>query len=246
MSERSEYIVYVDESGDHSLVDINDQYPVFVLAFCIFKIADYVSDVVPKIEQLKFDFFGHDMVVLHERELRKAQPPFDFLRDEATRNSFHERLGQIMATSKYAVVAVAIRKNEFKQRVGTNANPYSVALEFGLERVFMHLQGLGQSRRRTHLVFESRGHAEDRDLESEFQRILTTTKMRGMPDAFAFKCANKQANSTGLQFADMIARPIGLKVLRPNQPNRAWSTIETKMRKSPHGKIERFGFKVYP
>jgi hypothetical protein len=32
----STYIVYVDESGDHSLNTVDENYPVFVLAFCIF------------------------------------------------------------------------------------------------------------------------------------------------------------------------------------------------------------------
>ena len=32
----SKYIVYVDESGDHSLQSIDDNYPLFVLAFCNF------------------------------------------------------------------------------------------------------------------------------------------------------------------------------------------------------------------
>ncbi len=32
----SDYIIYVDESGDHSLESIDKEYPVFVLAFCIF------------------------------------------------------------------------------------------------------------------------------------------------------------------------------------------------------------------
>ena len=31
----SDFIVFVDESGDHSLEVINPDYPVFVLAFCI-------------------------------------------------------------------------------------------------------------------------------------------------------------------------------------------------------------------
>ena len=35
-NEFSDYIVYVDESGDHSLESIDINYPVFVLAFCIF------------------------------------------------------------------------------------------------------------------------------------------------------------------------------------------------------------------
>lgn len=77
MQRLGEYVVYVDESGDHGLTQINPQFPVFVLAFCAFGVADYVSQVVPSVERLKFDFFGHDMVVLHEREIRKALPPFD-------------------------------------------------------------------------------------------------------------------------------------------------------------------------
>jgi len=32
----SDYIIHVDESGDHSLESIDPNYPVFVLAFCIF------------------------------------------------------------------------------------------------------------------------------------------------------------------------------------------------------------------
>jgi hypothetical protein len=33
--EKSDYIIYVDESGDHSLTSIDPQFPVFTLAFCI-------------------------------------------------------------------------------------------------------------------------------------------------------------------------------------------------------------------
>jgi len=33
----SDYIVYVDESGDHGLENVDPNYPLFVLAFCIFK-----------------------------------------------------------------------------------------------------------------------------------------------------------------------------------------------------------------
>jgi hypothetical protein len=32
----STYIAYVDESGDHGLQTIDNQYPLFVLAFCVF------------------------------------------------------------------------------------------------------------------------------------------------------------------------------------------------------------------
>ena len=50
-----DYIIYVDESGDHSLEKINPRYPIFSLAFCIFKKAAYVEVIVPKMIELKFN-----------------------------------------------------------------------------------------------------------------------------------------------------------------------------------------------
>jgi hypothetical protein len=43
----SDYVVFVDESGDHGLKTINPEYPVFVLAFCICRKDAYVQDIVP-------------------------------------------------------------------------------------------------------------------------------------------------------------------------------------------------------
>jgi hypothetical protein len=48
----SDYIVYADESGDLSFED--KEYPVFVLAFCIFSKREYLTDVVRHIKGLKF------------------------------------------------------------------------------------------------------------------------------------------------------------------------------------------------
>ncbi len=67
----SDYIIYVDESGDHSLSSINPDYPMFVLAFCIFKKDSYTNNAVRKLKEFKFEHFGHDMVVLHENEIRR-------------------------------------------------------------------------------------------------------------------------------------------------------------------------------
>lgn len=45
----SDFIVYVDESEDHSLTSIDKNYPVFVLAFCIFYKQHYREVIVPKV-----------------------------------------------------------------------------------------------------------------------------------------------------------------------------------------------------
>ncbi|MCM5617185.1 DUF3800 domain-containing protein, partial [Xanthomonas hortorum] len=57
----SNYIVYVDESGDHGLETLDPNYPVFVLAFCVFHKGHYAQRVVPAIESFKFRHFGHDL-----------------------------------------------------------------------------------------------------------------------------------------------------------------------------------------
>lgn len=72
----SDYIVYVDESGDHGLVSIDKQYPIFVLSLCIFNKKTYSEKIVPELMSLKFKTFGHDMVILHEHDIRKKK---DFL-----------------------------------------------------------------------------------------------------------------------------------------------------------------------
>ena len=55
-----DYIVYADESGDHSLTSIDSQFPVFVLAFCLIQKAVYIEHVVPAFQRFKFEFWGHD------------------------------------------------------------------------------------------------------------------------------------------------------------------------------------------
>ncbi|MBF4606451.1 DUF3800 domain-containing protein [Curtobacterium sp. VKM Ac-1393] len=242
---RSGYIVYVDESGDHSLTRINPDYPMFVLAFCVFPVDVYVDRIVPLIQRIKFDFFNHDMVVFHEREMRQSAPPFDILLNASVRSAFMARIDAVF-DERFGVIASAIRKHEFVRRVGEDTSPYHVALEFGLERVFLQLQDRGASRCETFVVFESRGRAEDRQLEAEFDRIMATTRMRGMAETFRFRIASKQTNSAGLQIADLVARPIGTHLLKPDQPNRAWDRILERMPKSPSGSEKGWGLKVYP
>jgi hypothetical protein len=246
MKNFGDYIVYVDESGDHQLTAGNRDYPMFVLAFCIFHVSDYTSKIVPSLENFKFKYFGHDMTILHEREIRKSLPPFEILHDAELRLRFMADLSEVIDASPFTVVASAIKKEPFESSYLSEENPYHVALEFGLERVFLELQSKGQRERKTFIVFEARGKKEDKELELEFRRIMDRSTMEGMHEALDFLSVSKQTNSPGLQIADMVARPIGIHILNPEQPNRAWESIYKKLRKSPSGKSAGWGLKVYP
>lgn len=244
--EHSDYIVFVDESGDHGLQSIDPNYPVFVLAFCIFEKRAYVDEICPALQRLKLKHWGHDMVVLHEHEIRKPAGDYLFLINAERREAFLTDLNEFVEASPFVLVATVIRKQPFKDRYMIPVSPYSVALAFGLERVFMHLRDLGQGQQLTHVVVERRGEREDKELELEFRRICDGANFLNCRFPFQIVMASKQTNTCGLQLADMIARPIGIKTLRPSQPNRAYEILEKKFRRSPSGGVKGWGLKTFP
>ena len=217
----SDFIIYVDESGDHSLVKYDSEFPVFVLTFCIFRKEEYIGQIVPALQRIKFKHFGHDMVVFHEREIRKASGPFAFLTDAKRRQEFMADLNDWVEESPFAIIAVVIRKEEFAKKHANNRNPYHFAMRLGLERVEKHLRRRAPQLRPTHIVFEARGKREDDELELEFGRVCDGENDRNESLPFQIVFAAKQINSSGLQLADLTARPVGRHVMNPAQTNRA-------------------------
>ena len=243
--QHSEFIIYVDESGDHSLESIDPDYPVFVLSFCIFRKSDYAQRVTPAIRQLKFATFGHDMVVLHESEIRRKKGAFSRLSKEP-REAFMNTLTDIIGAADFQLVAVVIDKRKLKDRYTQPAHPYHLALEFGLERIYRLLKDAGQDDKLTFLVCEARGPKEDAELELEFRRIRDGANYFHKPLPFDLIMADKKTNSEGLQLADLTARPIGLSVLRPDQGNRAATVLEGKFYRDKTGSKLGMGLKVFP
>ena len=233
------YIIYVDESGDHSLESIDSNYPIFVLAFCIFKKKNYSFNLVPKIQDFKFKFFGHDMIVLHEHELRKSKPPFNILMDAKIRNPFMADLNSILTDAEMIIVSVVINKTELKCKKSSD-NPYHIALEIGLDKILDYLKQQNEHENVTHIAFEKRGKKEDDELELEFLRIKTQNNL-----PFEILFADKKVNSTGLQVADLVARPIGRYCLKPEQENRAFDILKTKLYQE-EGVFIDFGLSQYP
>jgi Protein of unknown function (DUF3800) len=157
----SKLIVYVDESGDHG--PVSAEFPVFVLAFCIFDKHEYANTVTSYMHRLKFKHFGHDAVVMHEREIRKSECPFTLLLNPSLRGAFLADVNALIEKSPFVLVASVIDK-ETQQDQG-----------------------------KLHVVFESRGKREDEELELEFRRVcdLNATGQRlDFEPVFAKKAAN--------------------------------------------------------
>ena len=242
----SDYIIYVDESGDHSLQSIDSKYPIFVLAFCIFNKHHYATDITTAIQQFKFKHFGHDMVLLHELDIRKAKKEFVILVNQEKRGTFMTELDQLMIDSPFTVIGMVIEKKLLKDNYSDPDNPYHLALGFGLERIYRFLKEKQQANYKTHIIFESRGKKEDQDLELAFRRVCDGENHWGTLLPFNMIIADKKTNSCGLQLADLIARPIGRYILDPKQDNRAYAIIEKKFYCDENGKKEGWGLKHFP
>lgn len=246
----SNFVVYVDESGDHGLQTLDPNYPLFVLAFCVFYKRHYAEKVSPALQKFKFKHFGHDLVVLHETEIRKEVGPFRFP-NRASKQQFLGELTDIIEQSNFILISSVIDKQKLRSRGGQPENPYHLALGFCLETLHELMQEKNQDGATTHVVVESRGKKEDAELELEFRRICDGANRLGLPLPFDVVFASKQSNSSGLQVADLVARPIGLSILRPGQSNRAFDVLKRKFfcsggREQLGEGFENWGLKVYP
>jgi len=247
----SKYIVYVDESGDHSLQSIDDNYPVFVLALCVFHKRHYSEAIVPALEKFKFNYFGHDQVVLHENEIRKEKGSFNIFKGRAEKISFINELTEVIKFSNFILISSIIDKRSIPIQGEVKNNPYHLALGLCMEKLYDFLRETNQHEAKTHVVVECRGRKEDRELELEFRRICDGNNKRGIVLPFEIIFSDKKAMSSGLQLADLVARPIGLSLLRPEQPNRSFEVLKKKFycdggRENIGKGYKGFGLMIYP
>lgn len=225
-----EYVIYVDESGDHGLTNLNPEFPVFVLAFCIFKVSDYIEKVVPRVQRFKFRHFMHDMVILHERDIRRGSGYFTRLRDPKIKNFFIEELNLLIVESEFEIVSCVLDKQSLRNRGISGNQVYYLAARRGLEAVSDLLQKR-LSRENIPVIFESRGKEEDSLLRSEFVSDPQGASQKDVSENYELVIASKKVNSTGLQLADMMARPLAQKWIKPNQNNRTYEIVESKLKK---------------
>jgi len=164
---------------------------------------------------------------------------------------FLNQLTSIIDYSNFILVSCTIDKRTLKKHNGMNSNPYHIALAFCMETLYEFLQEKEQHKKKTHIVVECRGKKEDRELELEFRRICDGNNRLNIPLPFEVIFSDKKVMSSGLQLADLVARPIGLNLFKPEQANRAFDVLKKKFycdggRDKVGEGYEGLGMKVYP
>ena len=193
---------------------------------------------------LKFETFGHDMVILHERDIRKQTGAFSGMNHPEV---FIDRLTEIIKETDVTLISVVIDKNSLKERYCYPREPYTLALQYGLEKLYDFLSAEGEEDKCLHVVFESRGKKEDKELEKSFRSVCGGENRVGRRYFFEPVIVSKKVNSNGLQLADLTARPIGLYVFRPEQKNRTFPILKEKFWKGALGMtINENGLNIFP
>jgi len=246
-----EYIMFLDESGDHNLANIDPGFPVFCLTGCIFEHDYYHQFVRQKVDDFKQHWFGTTEVILLSRDIRKHQGAFTFLGNESRREEFYNALNGLLSGLAFTIVAVVILKRTHLQEYGGRArHPYHLSLAFIMERYSMMLRRRAANNT-GYIIAESRNPNDDRLLKDEFQRVRHqgTFYQSDLANITTMWMEKKKANIIGLQIADLAAYPIAAQVLRPDVPHKSFLVLRPKIDAAPEHKgrkILGYGLKIFP
>jgi len=241
-------VLFLDESGDHSLTSIAPQYPVFVLGGVIIAETYANGELTERVNAFKRELFGREDIILHTADIARNKSGFERLKDPAFRQHFYGRLNALMQVLEYKVVACAINKEEHVAIYGRRAlDPYFYSLEVLIERFAYEI---GERYHTGVIVAEGRKPVLDAALDLAWQSI----RLRGTR---YFKARDirkrvkdlmirpKQENIAGLQLADLVVSPIGRFVLG-KETHEDFRIIEAKFRRRANGDYRGAGLVILP
>lgn len=244
------FVLYMDESGDHNLISIDRKFSIFCLAGCVFEREYYREVVRQKVDEFKRRFWGRTDVILVSSRIRKHTGDFAFLNDAQKRSDFYDAINDLISGLSFTIIAVVILKQSHLSQYGSLAqNPYSLSLEFIMERYSMLMTAKGPQED-GYMMAESRGEIEDSLLKGVYQQLKSKgTRYQKLANITSFWMEKKEANITGLQIADLVVYPIATKIFRPMQENKAFEVLAPKIYAAPKrkgGYILGYGLKVFP
>ncbi|MBK8947173.1 MAG: DUF3800 domain-containing protein [Ignavibacteriae bacterium] len=244
----SKYFLFLDESGDHGLIKIDPNFPVFVLTGIILTENSYLN-IGNQIKELKKKFWGDKKVILHSSDIRKHENEFSILFDQDIKKEFYEILNTILSQSDYKIISSAIKKKNYVNLYGKlHDDVYQISLSFIIERAVFYLDSQFAASNSLSIYIEKRGKKEDNQLKEHFQKLKNRGSGFVSPSRIKNYCNeikfySKKDDIIGLQISDLIAYPIARYVLDQSRANPSFDVINSKFYSKG---TRRFGLKIYP
>lgn len=240
------YYLFIDESGDHGLKNIDTSFPVFLLCGVLISENEY-SKINSAIDKTKLKYWNNKNVILHSRDIRKCNNEFAILFDLKIKEQFYNDINTILTANNYKIICSAIDKISFIKKYGKlEDDVYEIALSFILERTIFCLEFKDSDS--LEIIIEKRGKKEDAKLSNHLNKLNQVGTFYVDPDrmkkyAVKHTFLDKTQNSNGLQISDLLAYPIAKKIIYPEGVNISYELIKDKFY-TKNGR--RYGLKVFP
>jgi hypothetical protein len=241
------YQFFLDETGDHGLSYIDSNFPLFLLCGCLFREDEFI-DTERKINEFKIKYFGTKNVILHSRDIRKCEGPFQILFDLEIKKQFYEDWNKIIGDANFVIIGAGIQKEEHIKRYGKGAkDPYSLSLTFVVERLIFCLDKYAV----VEIKVEKRGKKEDETLLSHYNSVYDrgtyyVSRERMQEKIKSFWFFGKSDNLVGLQIADLCAYPLARHLIRPGEPYIPFNLLESKIYCDGKNNYKGYGLKLFP
>ena len=230
------YFLFLDESGDLGLRNIDPGFPVFVLCGVIASENSYTR-IKKEMNTLKQDLWKSKNVIFHSRDIRKCNDEFKILFDLKIKEEFYNRINSIVQNSDYSIISSGIQKEKYIRSYGKlSSDIYEIALSFIVERTVFYLDDVADEDKSLEIIIEKRGSKEDAKLNEHFNRLLSwgtgyvsANRLKNYQMKIAFE--HKENNINGLQLSDLIAYPIARHVINPKRVNPAFDQFVDKFYK---------------
>jgi hypothetical protein len=240
-------ILFLDESGDHNLVKIDQSHPIFVLGGVVANKDYALGEMTDKVNQFKMDLFGTTNIILHTADFTRQKNGFEAMKDKIFCENFYQRLNKLISELDITIIACAVKKQSHFERYGFEAvDPYHLSLNVLVERFCYMID----KEKKGMIVAEARDATLDRQLDIAWLnlKISGTHFMQAVEINQKIKSLDiktKQDNLAGLEIADIIVTPIARRILK-RQSRIDLEIIKSKMRKNHLGEITGYGLVVLP
>lgn len=242
-------ILYLDESGDHDLINIDPDYPIFVLAGSVIAKDYHNNNLTRRMNQFKQDIFSDNDIILHYADYTRNKSGFERMISKEFREKFYSGLNTIIQTTEVSVYACIIDKKRHVESYKYPINPYTYSLEVIVEKFVMDLN---RANKQGMIIAESRGSQFDNELNLAYlnlkisgTRFLKASEVNNrIGNDFYIK--KKVENIAGLQLTDSFATPIGRKYLGLKNYYLDYEVIKSKFQKHACGRIKGYGLVILP